>query len=107
MPEVTIYGASDDLIEVEGAISEEFSAYDMGDGMYLAFSDGTVLHVQYGANDEGMWRIGLRSRGTATYEHTPATDERDDYSDRVTLTGDNLRWCVLGKSMAKASKVPA
>lgn len=27
MSTITIYGASDDLIEIEGAISEEFDAY--------------------------------------------------------------------------------
>lgn len=100
---VTIYGASDDLIEIEGAISEEFSAYNEEAGSYLAFSDGTVLHVQYGANDEGTWRISLMARGSAVYEHTPAVDEKQEYSDRVTLTGD-LRWCVRGDSFTKAAK---
>lgn len=100
MNTVTVYGASDDLIEVEGAIREEFSAYDEEDGVYLAFSDGTVLHVQY--DDDGLWRIALSARGAATYQHTPAVDDRENYSDRVKLTGD-LQWCVMGKSFALAT----
>jgi hypothetical protein len=105
MDTVTIYGASDDLIEVEGAISEEFSAAG-SEPSYLSFSDGTVLRVSY----DGLWHITAVERGASTgIRHTPAEDEdadrREDgssgYSDRVILSGDNLRSVVFGSEYAK------
>lgn len=99
---VTIYGASDDLIELEGDIREEFSCYGDDEGNYLAFSDGTVLHIVY--NDEGVWRITPKAKGTAKMEKTEAVSSEDDnYTDRVTLTGD-VRWCVHGKGFTGAKK---
>lgn len=96
MSEITVYGASDDLIEVVGAIQEEFGAWSSDDETSaLAFSDGTVLSVRY--DDQGFWRVNRIATGSASYEHREATDERTDYSDRVTLRGD-LRWVLLGKA---------
>jgi len=94
---VVIYGASDDMIEIEGALREEFDGGD--DLAYLAFSDGTVLSVQYA--DDGCWRINRVATGTAIYSKTEAVEsDGDDYSDRVTLSGPagELRWCVKGSS---------
>ena len=111
MAEVTIYGASDDLIEVDGSIYEEFSALhgrvdDDGTGGLLAFSDGTVLDVVYDHN--GVWRINRLAAGTADYSKVEAPPEEEDgnYSDRVTLTGA-IHWCVYGSEMAKAKETPA
>jgi hypothetical protein len=93
---VTIYGTSDDLIEVEGDIQAEC----IGDQALLAFSDGTVLSVVY--NSDGVWSISRLSGGTAQMTHTPADGaDSDNYSDRVTLTGD-IRWCVFGDEIARA-----
>ncbi len=97
----TIYGASDDLIEVEGACSEEFSVYNKCENetpaAYLACSDGTLLKVKY----DGQWRFHLMKQGSAAYSKEEATDEagsRPDgkpaYSDVVTLDGD-VRWVVF------------
>ena len=97
-----IYGASDDLIEVDGQVSEEFSALG-NDSSLLAFSDGTVLRVTYDDND--IWRIALVVQGSATLaiQQAPEDDERN-YTDRATLDGD-IRWAVLGTEIAKASAV--
>lgn len=97
MASVTIYGASDDLIEVEGAIREEFTPHESNYADFLAFSDGTVLSVKYG--DEGIWRINRVASGSAHYEKTEGVDD-DNYSDRVTLTGD-IAWCVFGSRIEK------
>lgn len=99
MATVTIYGASDDLIELDGAIREEFTCYDEDEPTYLAFSDGTVLSVLY--DGQGMWRVNRVAEGSATYAKREATDPDDDYSDRVTLAGD-LAWCVYGKNYTRA-----
>ena len=94
---VTIYGASDDLIEVEGdSFDAEFSP--SGDAAYLAFSDGTVLDIRY----TGFWRIALLVAGSAEFSVPQGTDLDTDYSDRAVLTGD-VRWVMCGAGFAKAS----
>lgn len=107
---VTIYGASDDLIEVEGDLREEFNPYSNDDAEpdYLAFSDGTVLSVVYAK--DGCWRINRVVTGAAVYEKSEAEgSDTDNYSDRVTLTGDSLTWVVFGSRLvrAKTAKVKA
>lgn len=89
---IKVYGASDDLVEVMGDIREEFSP-DWDRPAALAFSDGTVLEIQY---LEGVWRIRPLANGTATYSivQAPADDE-DNYSDVVTLEGA-FTWVLFG-----------
>lgn len=89
---VKISGHSDDLIEVEGAITDELSFYGSENGDLLAFSDGTVLRVIY--NDKGIWRITPVAKGSAIYskDENPEDDDRR-YSDIVTLDGD-IQWVV-------------
>lgn len=101
---LVVYGASDDLVEVEGDIREEFnqSMFEDETANYLAVSDGTVLRISY----DGIWHIARVAEGAAEYAHEPATAEegtREDgtpaYSDRVTLTGMGdlpLAWVVFG-----------
>jgi hypothetical protein len=89
----TIYGASDDLIEVEGDIREEFYAVDGPN--YLAFSNGTLLSVVY--DDDGMWRIRCLS-GAASV--TLADDPDTNYSDRADVPGD-LLWVAQATGYAK------
>jgi hypothetical protein len=103
---VRVYGSSDDLIEVDGDIYEEFTAKTDDAGDLLAFSDGTLLSVQY--DDNGLWRIHRLIEGSMTYEKIEATIDaeghRDDgtpaYSDVVTLTGE-VTWVVLGRAWAR------
>jgi hypothetical protein len=99
MAKVEIYGSSDDLIEIDGDISEEFYALSEDDGGLLAFSDGTLLRIAY--DNDGMWRISPVLVGSAIYEMVQATDPDDDYSDHAWLTGD-IEWVVLGSKYAKA-----
>lgn len=108
--QVVVYGASDDLVEVEGSLVEEFSATDVQDGeggeatgRLLAFSDGTVLEVLYGQGTGAFWRIRRLATGSAKYKNDEGDDEETNYSDRVTLTGD-IKWCVAGNVWAKAKK---
>ena len=87
MAKITIYGASDDLIEIEGAISEELNVYDSG---FLHFNEGTVVSVVY--DEEGLWKLSVVKQGTAAVvAHTFATDEEDDYSDKLILEGEISR----------------
>jgi hypothetical protein len=84
-----IYGASDDLIEVEGAVCAEFNP-DAGESgedelTYLATSAGTLLSIDY--TKGGIWRVHVLDKGDAievVKEEAP-TDDEDNYSDVVTL----------------------
>lgn len=98
MAKVTICGASDDLIEIDGDLTDEFNPSN-DDPSYLAFSDGTVLRVQY----DGFWRVVRLRTGTAGFEKHEGTDMDTDYTDKVTLTGD-LLWVVFGNRLEKIEK---
>lgn len=103
MATVTIYGASDDLVEIEGDLREEFSFYSDEDdeGRLLGFSDGTMLRVRY--DEDGVWRFTLVHKGGAEMkkQEAPAND-RNNYSDRITLTGD-IEWVMFGTEMVVAN----
>lgn len=83
---ITVYGASDDLIEITGDITEEWSAYDP---VYLTMSNGSVWRIAY--NDFGIWRITpVIVPTTCRYDLVICTsDDGDDdnYSDRLTVEG--------------------
>ncbi len=91
--QVEIYGASDDLIVIEGPIGDEFSPTSDEGPSFVAFSDGTLLSIEYG--DSGIWRISPMVMGSASYAHDPGTSPDGHYTDRVTLVGI-LDWVVVG-----------
>lgn len=97
---ITIRGASDDLIEIEGDIKEEFNHYNDDEPAYLAVSDGTLLAVRYGGDGRAFWRITPLFYGAAAYSKREATDEDKDYSDVVTLQGE-IKWIAIAKGYAK------
>ena len=95
---LTIYGASDDLIEIEGDFSEEFNFYPNEDRQYvLGFSDGTLLRVEYDV--DGLWRLHLVHKGDAEFSKIEGSVE-DDTNDKVTLNGLRIAWVVLGSQFA-------
>lgn len=95
---ITVSGASDDLIEVEGDITEEFpyieSSTTQGGGDLLAFSDGTVLRIRL-SNDG--WRITPVFSGTSIPIIEQHTDGEEG-TDRATL---DAIWVVHGIGMAE------
>lgn len=95
---IEVTGASDDLIELDGDIRDEFSY--AGGRDRLVFSDGTILTVEY--DREGVWRIRPIEYGGASVMVRPAPDDNeDDYTDNVTLTGD-IEWVLHGDQKVKA-----
>lgn len=100
---IRIYGASDDLIEIEGDISEEF-VYVGGDAL-LSFSDGTLLSIRY--DNFGIWRIHVLSKGASRLTHIVCTSDGtdDDYTDAVHLFDEELdrpiQWVVYGLEIAR------
>ena len=90
--ETVVYGASDDLIEIEGQIREEFSPGEPD--VVLGFSDGTVLRIRF--TNDGVWRITTLAQGSSSLTIVQApVDDDDIYSDRATLTGE-VRWVLCG-----------
>jgi hypothetical protein len=106
MSEVRITGASDDLIEIEGDLSEEFGHYsggrdrDKDEGALLAFSDGHVLRVRY--DEDGIWRVTVIAKGTSEFPKVEGSVS-DDTSDVVTLRGPALSWVVKGDKIVTAT----
>lgn len=89
-----ITGASDDLIELDGELYEEFDAYNCENGI-MAFSDGTLLNVKYDKN--GIWRFAVIVKGNL-YERKEEGCVNDDTNDVVTFN-QGLKWCVFSKDM--------
>ena len=94
---IRITGASDDLIEIEGDIREEFNVYlEKHESVLLAFSDGTVLRVIY--DKDGIWRISRVHCGSSGFSKSEGSADKDT-NDIVTLVGD-IKWVVLGDKIA-------
>lgn len=94
---IKIYGTSDDLIEVDGAIRAEFPVTDTGDdGVLLVVSNGVVLRIRYHA----FWSIEHVAGAAVEFERCSGDDE-DNYSDVATIT-DPVSWIVCRDTFAKA-----
>lgn len=89
---VTIYGASDDLIEIRGDVEEEYGGGGEA-GDVLMCSDGTALRVR---RVDGIWRVTVEAQGTGevTIERAPDEyDEDGDNTDRATIAGP-IAWVL-------------
>jgi len=104
MSTLKVSGASDDLIEIEGAITEEFSPTGDDDAIdYLAVSDGTLLSIEYAK--DGCWRVHVVKTGAGTDILKTEGDPDADYTDRVQLVNEApFTWVLLGHDIAKATK---
>lgn len=102
---LTVYGASDDTIVVEGDISEEFPyarrGHGQASGELLAFSDGTILRIEWAPAGAAVWRIEPVVYGAADLEITQAPEnDESNRSDRAALSG--AVWVVQGMAYAIA-----
>jgi len=94
---VTVTCASDDLIEIDGDIVDEYAADTRDEAAgHVALSDGTVLRVTYDA--DGIWRVSRVVAGSADYQHEPGDIEADTF-DVATLTGC-IRWVMHGDMLS-------
>lgn len=106
---LVVFGASDDLIEVGGAIEAEFGAYsrDIDEPAYVGFSNGLLVKVWYGdrpGHDESVWNVQpLNFEGR--FDLIPARGEdagRDEdgcpgYSDKLIVNvTEPITWAVTG-----------
>ena len=90
-PMTTIYGASDDLVELDGAIYDEFDAYDRDHR--LTFYNWAALIARYDRDGDGIWRIeNPRDHQSVTITRCEGREGYTDpdgpiYSDLATVTG--------------------
>lgn len=99
---IRIYGASDDLIEIDGLISEEIGCYD-NTNQSIECSDGTRGKISY----DGNWHISISKQGDSFLKivnGNPSEDEHVDpdvkdctsYSDVLCLAS-HLDWIKIGR----------
>lgn len=96
-----VYGRSDDLVEVEGDVREEFIAPHPSDRLFLTFSNGVVLLVEYGA--AGEWNVSeLYSPVGVDVEIFPTAwvDAPVGYSETAVVEGgDEVEWVLTGEDI--------
>lgn len=88
---VSISGGSDDHVMIEGDLEEEHPTDSGVEGLRVTVSDGTVLALKLG---DGGWHITVEQEGDGhvQLERAPVLGLDRDYTDRVTITGDDLAW---------------
>ena len=94
-----VTGASDDIIQVNGEIIEEFNSYDCKDGN-LAFSDGTLLDVEY--DDDGIWRFKLIYKGILFIKKIEGS-VGEDTNDEIYFD-EGLKWVLFSDDCEYSTK---
>lgn len=103
-----IYGASDDLIEIEGPCSEEFGCYDHKKPIKIQMSDGTKATIYY--DDE--WKITVPFAGSKYHSVIPSVGDDNEhvaehakgcssYSD-VLVMDEGIEWVKIGRKIFRA-----
>ena len=93
---VKIYGASDDLVEIEGSKykEDEIGCYEAD--VRIWFDDGMVILVSYGKEEGPIWKIDIECPGAKMYFLTVCHDEDADiYSDILETESDIMRHEVI------------
>ena len=79
---IRVYGASDDLVEIEGSQYEAAEIGCYNGAVQIGFVDGTQILLTYGKCDLAIWKIEVLVQGARPYELTLCNDEGAEiYSD--------------------------
>ena len=79
---IRIYGASDDLVEIEGSEYQEDEIGCYNSQVRIWFKDGTVILVGYPKEDTAVWWIKVENSGIGYWSITECDDEDAEiYSD--------------------------
>lgn len=95
-----VYGASDDLIEIEGDIRGEHADYGLSKkSTYVILSDGTILSVHYGKEIGAIWQILVIRKGKLLDKIETCIDEdADRYSDTAYFF-DGIEWAYVAENI--------
>lgn len=102
-----IYGASDDLIEIDGAVNDEVGCF-ANPKANIVCSDNTKAFITY----DGEWHITVLVKGERFLgkinsvgddaEHIfPDAKDCPSYSD-VLILGEGIEWVKIGRKTFKA-----
>lgn len=99
---VTVYGASDDLAEIEGDFYDEFDADCYNTGIWQ-FSNGT--RISMAMNKAGDWVLGDVTPADVVNDNEISFGRRPGHPDDMTctVTGnfDDVQWFKSGTVSAK------
>ena len=70
-----VYGASDDLVEIENSTYKEDEIGCYESDVRIRFLDGTVIRVGYPKDGLAIWWIEVEKQGTAEHRLTICEDE--------------------------------
>ncbi len=100
---IKVYGASDDLVEIEGAgehlqYTDEIGCFDYD--VRMTFSDGTVILIHYGIS--GIWKITVEKSGyTPMNLHVCSDPDETPHSDVLTINAEVSCWDLVEKMIDK------
>lgn len=87
-----VTGHSDDIMSMEGAISDEYADCDMD--VVVTLSTGTSFRF-YWDPEKGKFRIdNVKPKGKTSIEHVFDNYE-DDVNDEITISGSPIEWLVV------------
>jgi hypothetical protein len=90
---IKFYGSSDDLLEIDGDIYEEFYVPD-DKPFYVALSDGTLLRIHY--DEDAIWRIHLSSEGKdSVYQKIEGSVEKDTPDILIIEKHEPIKWVIV------------
>ena len=72
---VKVYGASDDLVEIENSKYKEDEIGCYEHDVRIRFFDGTVIRVGYPKDGLAIWWVEIEKQGTAEQKLTICDDE--------------------------------
>lgn len=102
-----LYGSSDDIVEIEGAVCDEYGNYDDAKkAIQFSVSDGTSGTIKY----NGEWKIDLITKGKKFLEiissvgdegtHTGEAENCTCFSD-VLILNNGIEWVKVGNETYK------
>lgn len=96
---VYVSGHSDDLIEIDGDLSEEFP-YDEDEDNFVAFSNGIVLKIAYKGDHWSVWVVANPLKHRVDIEQGSEESDWAAYSDRASFDAP-ASWVLHGVNWAE------
>lgn len=93
---VKVYGASDDLVEIEGSAFKEDEIGCFDKDVRIRFMDGTIIRVGYPKDGLAIWWVEVEKEGTAAHTLTICEDEdARPYSDIFEIDAEVKGYSVI------------